>query len=76
MLTSILAAIPQPPTHLEMPKTAETVFNVFIFIALGVFLGLAIRQLVQGKGPVLLYCKTLMPRARKGGRRARRRALA
>jgi hypothetical protein len=56
MLSTILAAIPQPPTHLEMPKTAETVFNVFIFIPLGVFLALAIRHLVQGKGPVLLYC--------------------
>jgi hypothetical protein len=56
MLSTILAAIPQPPTHLEMPKTAETVFNIFIFIPLGVFLALAIRHLVQGKGPVLLYC--------------------
>jgi hypothetical protein len=39
-----------------MPKTAETVFNVFIFIPLGVFLALAVRHLLQGKGPVLLYC--------------------
>jgi hypothetical protein len=56
MLSTILAAIPQPPTYLEMPKTAETVFNVFIFIPLGVFLALAVRHLLQGKGPVLLYC--------------------
>jgi hypothetical protein len=56
MLSAILAAIPQPPTNLEMPKTAETVFNIFIFIPLGVFLALAIRHVFQGKGPVLLYC--------------------
>lgn len=56
MLNAILAAIPQPPTNLEMPKTAETVFNIFIFIPLGVFLALAIRHIFQGKGPVLLYC--------------------
>jgi hypothetical protein len=56
MLTTILAAIPQPPTHLEMPKTAETIFNIFIFIPLGVFLALAVRHIAQGKGPVLLYC--------------------
>jgi hypothetical protein len=56
MLNTILAAIPMPPTQLTMPKTAETVFNVFIFIPLGAFVALAIRHLVQGKGPVLLYC--------------------
>jgi hypothetical protein len=56
MLSTILAAIPQPPTNLEMPKTAETVFNIFIFIPLGAFFALAIRHLVRGKGPVLLYC--------------------
>lgn len=56
MLTSLLAAIPQPPVDGEMPKTAETIFNVFIFIPLGIGLALAVRHLVQGKGPVLLYC--------------------
>jgi hypothetical protein len=56
MMATILAAIPMPPVNLAMPKTAETVFNIFIFIPLGVFLALAIRHLVQGRGPVLLYC--------------------
>jgi hypothetical protein len=39
-----------------MPKTAETVFNIFIFIPLGIALAIAIRHLTKGKGPVLLYC--------------------
>jgi len=56
MFSTVLAAIPQPPVHLAMPKTAETVFNVFIFVPLGAALALAVRQIVRGKGPVLLYC--------------------
>jgi hypothetical protein len=56
MLSSLLAAIPQPPIHDEMPKTAETVFNIFIFIPLGIALAIAGRHLINGKGPVLLYC--------------------
>jgi hypothetical protein len=56
MVGSILAAVPVPPVNLAMPKTAETIFNVFIFIPLGAFLGLAIRHIVTGKGPILLYC--------------------
>jgi len=55
-MTSLLAAIPQPPIHDEMPKTAETIFNVFIFIPLGIALAIAVRHIVRGKGPVLLYC--------------------
>jgi hypothetical protein len=55
-MLEVLATIPQPPTHLEMPKTAETVFNVFIFIPLGLALAVAVRHLVQGKGPLLLLC--------------------
>jgi hypothetical protein len=39
-----------------MPKTAETVFNVFIFIPLGAALALGVRQVIRGRGPVLLYC--------------------
>ena len=34
MVTTVLAAIPQPPVDAVMPKTAETIFNVFIFIPL------------------------------------------
>jgi hypothetical protein len=56
MVTTMLAAIPQPPVDSVMPKTAETIFNVFIFIPLGIALGLAIRKLLKGQGPVLLYC--------------------
>lgn len=56
MIQTILAAIPQPPIHDAMPKTAETIFNVFIFIPLGIALALAVRHLVGGKGPLLLYC--------------------
>lgn len=51
-----LAAIPQPPTELVMPKTAETIFNVFIFIPLGIALALGVRHLVRGRGPLLLLC--------------------
>jgi hypothetical protein len=55
-LTIAIASIPQPPVHEQMPHVAETVFNVFIFIPLGIALAIAIRHLIKGKGPVLLYC--------------------
>jgi hypothetical protein len=55
-VTQLIGAIPQPPIHDEMPKTAETVFNIFIFIPLGIALAIAIRHLIGGKGPLLLYC--------------------
>jgi hypothetical protein len=56
MLTDLIAAVPQPPVNDEMPKTAETIFNIFIFIPLGIALAIAVRHLVKGKGPLLLYC--------------------
>ena len=56
MITTILATIPQPPVDAVMPKTAETIFNVFIFIPLGIGLALAFRKLFKGQGPLLLYC--------------------
>jgi hypothetical protein len=56
MLTTLLAVIPQPPVDAEMPKTAETIFNVFIFIPLGIALAIAVRHITSGKGPLLLYC--------------------
>jgi hypothetical protein len=56
MITTILATIPQPPVDAVMPKTAETIFNVFIFIPLGIGLALAVRKLFKGQGPLLLYC--------------------
>jgi hypothetical protein len=56
MLTTLLAAIPQPPVDSVMPKTAESIFNAFIFIPLGIALAIAVRKIVKGKGPLLLYC--------------------
>jgi hypothetical protein len=56
MVTTMLATIPQPPVDAIMPKTAETIFNVFIFIPLGMALALALRKLLKGQGPLLLYC--------------------
>jgi hypothetical protein len=55
-VTQLIGTIPQPPIHDEMPKTAETVFNIFIFIPLGIALAIAVRHLLNGKGPLLLYC--------------------
>ena len=49
-------SVPQPPTHLAMPKTAELVFTVFIFIPLAVCLVIAIRQALRGQGGALLLC--------------------
>jgi len=56
MVTTVLAAIPTPPVSSVMPKTAETIFNVFIFIPLGAALALAVRKLFKRQGPLLLYC--------------------
>ncbi len=56
MHSLLTAAIPQPPFDAEMPQRAETVFNIFIFIPLGIGLAIAIRHLLGGKGPLLLFC--------------------
>ncbi len=56
MITTFLATIPQPPVDAVMPKTAETIFNIFIFIPLGIALAIAVRKLIKGQGPLLLYC--------------------
>ena len=47
MITTILATIPQPPVDAVMPKTAETIFNVFIFIPLGIGLALELMEQVE-----------------------------
>jgi hypothetical protein len=52
----MLAAVPQPPSHMVMPATAQAVFTLFIFAPLGVAIGIAIRNLVRGDGPLLLFC--------------------
>jgi hypothetical protein len=56
MVPMVLATIPQPPVDAVMPKMAETIFNIFIFIPLGIGLALALRKLIKGQGPLLLYC--------------------
>ena len=55
-MSSLLAAIPQPPIQDLMPKTAEAVFDVFIFIPLAIALVIAARQIARGQGPLLLFC--------------------
>lgn len=63
MISALLASvpppgvtIPQPPFDSPMPKTAETIFNVFIFIPLGIALAIGVRKIIKGQGPILLYC--------------------
>ena len=56
MMMTVLATIPLAAVDAVMPKTAETIFNVFIFIPLGIAFALALRKLVKGQGPLLLYC--------------------
>lgn len=51
-----IGSIPRPPVHEAMPQTAELIFNVFIFVPLGIALVIALRHLVKGKGALLLYC--------------------
>lgn len=55
-MVTLIGSIPQPPVEKVMPQTAETFFNVFIFIPLAVGLAIAVRHLARGKGPLLLYC--------------------
>lgn len=55
MMTT-LGAIPKPPVDDPMPKVPEMIFNIFIFVPLGAALAVAVRRLVKGKGPILLYC--------------------
>ncbi|MBA3743083.1 hypothetical protein [Sporichthya sp.] len=50
------ATIPQPPVDDEMPKTAETIFNIFIFLPLLGMICFALREIKKHKNPVLLYC--------------------
>lgn len=55
-MLDLIAAIPQPPVDDKMPQTAEMIFNIFIFIPLGIALAIAVRHLIKGKGPLLIYC--------------------
>ncbi|HUR75432.1 MAG TPA: hypothetical protein VMZ00_14220 [Sporichthya sp.] len=51
-----VATIPQPPVDKEMPKTAETIFNIFIFLPLAGMLVFAVREMRKNANPILLYC--------------------
>jgi hypothetical protein len=52
----MVAAVPQPPTHMVMPGVPQALFTAFIFLPLGVALVIAVRNLIRGEGPVLLLC--------------------
>jgi hypothetical protein len=49
------STLPQPPTHLQMPKAAETVFTIGGAVPLVIVLLIALRQLRAGR-PLLLCC--------------------
>ncbi|MHB8693940.1 MAG: hypothetical protein ACYDHH_22095 [Solirubrobacteraceae bacterium] len=53
---SLLAAIPQPPVHDVMPKTAEWLFTAALLAMTCIALVIAVRQLAVRKDPLLLYC--------------------
>jgi hypothetical protein len=52
----MLAAVPQPPTHMVMPGVQQALFTAFIFLPLGIAIVLAVRNIIRGEGPVLLLC--------------------
>jgi hypothetical protein len=56
MFAGVVAAIPQPPFHAAMPKTAEWLFTAFLFALTAIAVAIAVRQVAKGKGPLLLYC--------------------
>ena len=47
---------PQPPSGLVTPYTAELVFTLLGAIPLAAVLVAAVRNLVRGRGPLLLFC--------------------
>jgi hypothetical protein len=53
---ALLATVPQPPTHLSVPHTADVFFTIFSFLPVPTVLALAIRELTHRRGPLLLYC--------------------
>lgn len=52
----MLASIPRPPVEVLMPATAELLFTVLGAGPLAVVLAIAIRHIVKGRGPLLLFC--------------------
>jgi hypothetical protein len=54
-MTSLLAAIPQPPFGFKA-SSAQDVFSIAQFVVCGVMFLFAFRELARGKGPIFLYC--------------------
>ena len=52
----MLAALPQPPIHAVMPKTAQALFTAFIFAPLGAMLVYAVRRAARDRDPLMLLC--------------------
>lgn len=52
----MLAAVPSPPTGIEMPHVAELVFTLGGAVPLVAVIYVAIRHLRIGKGPLLAFC--------------------
>jgi hypothetical protein len=50
------STIPQPPVGDRMPKTAETVFNIFIFLPLAGMFVYSLMRMRKQHDPILLYC--------------------
>lgn len=56
MIDQLLAvSSPQPP-HMTMPQGAQLWFTIWLAIPLAAVLIIAVRHLVTGRGPLLLYC--------------------
>jgi hypothetical protein len=55
-LAGDVPTIPQPPTQDRMPKTPETIFNIFIFLPLLGMFAYSLQRIRKHKDPVLLYC--------------------
>ncbi len=57
-LDNVLAAPPIPahPTTPPMPFVPEVLFTVFLGIPVVVMVFFAVRHLIVGKGPLLLFC--------------------
>ncbi|WP_089303353.1 hypothetical protein [Haloechinothrix alba] len=39
-----------------IPKLPENIFTAFLFLPLGAAIAVALRRILKGKGPILLYC--------------------
>ncbi|MCK9248780.1 MAG: hypothetical protein M0P31_07355 [Solirubrobacteraceae bacterium] len=55
-MPELLAALPQPPLHIEMPQTEELLFTIAGTVPTVALVVLGIRHLSTGRGPLLLWC--------------------